>query len=405
MNKIGGGVKGLGGRAALLASLLLLPLVSQAQPTPPPPTFATPIATALPTPDTTATPSKTPAGTPAPTPTPTPPAKPLNLGAQAYRARLQADLQRLEALQKRRPRRVKEILQRLDATITVRRDDGQTQQVKGNLYSNLAREIANHNDAKRVDVAKLKNLVKTQLDALDEWLKKPPYQSIDAKKIVSNLESTGQIRTKPLWWQQLLVDGWKAIAKAWSSFMDWLNSLLPKPKAPNLPSAPSDRWLWILFYIFVLAILGAVIWFTWRIFGGQKWGRTVRRDVALENEDAQLLLLPPEELRSRADIYADQGNYREALRHRYLALLLHLDTRGVWRYDSHRTNWEHIAALRRRDSDGTLVTPLAALTRRFDRVRYGGAPCDSEQWQQFDADARSFEAQTASSQHLTGAVR
>ncbi|RYG00254.1 MAG: DUF4129 domain-containing protein, partial [Caulobacteraceae bacterium] len=133
--------------------------------------------------------------------------------------------------------------------------------------------------------------------------------------------------------------------------------------------------------------------------------RSVKRDAVLEGEDAELLLLPPEELRSRADIYASQGNYREALRHRYLALLLQLDSRGVWRYDTHRTNWEHIAGLRRHENQGTLVAPLSALTRRFDRVRYGGATCDSDQWTEFDADARAFEAQIAPFERSMGGAR
>jgi hypothetical protein len=130
----------------------------------------------------------------------------------------------------------------------------------------------------------------------------------------------------------------------------------------------------------------------------------VQRDAVLEGEDAQLLLLPPTELRSRADEYAAQGNFREALRHRYLALLVQLDTRGVWRYDARRTNWEHIAALRRQENKQILVSPLSELTRRFDRVRYGGAACDIEQWQQFDADARQFESQSSQFE-VAGGVR
>jgi hypothetical protein len=311
----------------------------------------------------------------------------------------------LKRLEKRQPRPVKAILQRLDTTITVRRADGQVQQVKGNAFSDLSKDIPNQNNATKAEVSQVKNLVSSQLRALDEWLVKPPYRPIDGKKIVTSLEQSGQIRTGPVWWQQALANGWKAIAAAWKSFVDWLGSLMPSAPTPRWNGTSSDAWLWPLFYIFVAAILAGVLWFIWRTFGVQWSRRTVKRDLILQGEDAQLLLLPPEELRSRAEIYASQGNYREALRHRYLALLLHLDARGVWRYDSNRTNWEHIAALRRRDSQGDLVTPLSALTRRFDRVRYGGAPCDNEQWQQFDADTRTFETQTAPFERTAGAAR
>ncbi|HEX8465660.1 MAG TPA: DUF4129 domain-containing protein, partial [Abditibacterium sp.] len=122
--------------------------------------------------------------------------------------------------------------------------------------------------------------------------------------------------------------------------------------------------------------------------------RTKSRVAELEGEDAQLLLLPPDELRLRAEEYAARGEFREALRHRYLALLLQLDARGVWRYDARRTNWEHIAGLRRSESKTALVAPLSDLTRRFDRVRYGGAPCDQGQWADFNSDTQNLENQS-----------
>jgi hypothetical protein len=372
----------LGQSLTIFSGLLLASSISFAQPTP----ISTPLGTPAPTPLTTATPTP-----------PIPGAKTPTLSAEAYRANLQRELNRIKALQNRRPRNIAPILKRLDSSIIVRRADGQTQQVSGNAFSNYGRDISKPANAQRGEVVKLREIAEAELRALDEWLARPTYQPVDAKKIVGNLESTGQIRTGPLWWQKAIADAWKAIATAFKNFMDWINSLLPKPKAPTVTAAPSDKWLWVLFYGLVAAILAAIIWFAWKAFGGAQWGRrTTKRDAILEGEDALLLSLPPEELRSRADIYASQGNFREALRHRYLALLLQLDARGVWRYDARRTNWEHIAALRRRDTSGTLVTPLSALTRRFDRVRYGGAPCDDDHWRQFDADARDFETQAFS---------
>ena len=126
------------------------------------------------------------------------------------------------------------------------------------------------------------------------------------------------------------------------------------------------------------------------------WGLGRRRkktEVELRDEDAELFQLAPEELRDRADQFAAVGNFREALRHRFISLLVLLDARGTWRYDVRRTNWEHIAALRRDESKRPLVAPLSDLTRAFDRVRYGGGNCDENGWTQFQDGVRTIEAQ------------
>ena len=134
----------------------------------------------------------------------------------------------------------------------------------------------------------------------------------------------------------------------------------------------------------------------WRALGGRLGKRGSRRGVFAEGEDAELLLLPPDELRLRAAQFAKEGNFREALRHLYIALLLGMDASGIWRYDARRTNWEHIAALRADETRSSLVQPLSRITRTFDRVRYGDAPFDAEDWQRFEKDVNGVEGQSSS---------
>lgn len=64
--------------------------------------------------------------------------------------------------------------------------------------------------------------------------------------------------------------------------------------------------------------------------------------------------------------------------------------RGAWRYDTRRTNWEHIAILQN-SPNAPLAAPMSDLTRRFDRVRYGGADCTNADWQRFESDALAVE--------------
>ena len=327
-------------------------------------------------------------------------AKNVTLSASQYRSRLMSAVQKLSALEKRRPRALGKVLAPLDAKITVRRADGATQIVTGNQWSDFSTQLSKPADARREEVVKARQIAQSQLRALDEWMQAPSYTSADAQKIVADLAASGQIRVGPPWWQAAIANAWKTVADTIAAFMKWFWSLLPTPRTPTVRAAPSDKWLWFLFYAVVAAILALVAWFLFRAFGG-KWGRrNVRRTAVLEGEDAQLLLLPPDELRLRAEEFAAKGQFREALRHRYLALLLQLDARGVWRYDARRTNWEHIASLRRSESKSALVPALSDLTRRFDRVRYGGAPCDDAQWAAFSSDTQNLEAQSGAAMEM-----
>ncbi|WP_157947638.1 DUF4129 domain-containing protein [Abditibacterium utsteinense] len=323
------------------------------------------------------------------------------ISAPLYRLKLQSALREVDALKRKTPPRpLGKIVKKFDNSFAVRRADGQVQSVAGDFWSNFVRWPHAPQNTSRSDIQRARGALQAQIRALDEWQSVPRYQHVDAQKIVAGLETSGQIRVGPLWWQKMLSDAWGAVVRTWDAFIKWLNGLFPRPTTPNIKTAPIDKWLWILFYVFVAALLSVVLWFLWRAFGGKWSKKSVKVSSDLQGEDAELLLLPPAELLSRAQQFAAAGNFREALRHRYLSLLLDLDARGVWRYDARRTNWEHIANLRRTTFARELIAPLSALTRRFDRVRYGGAPCDDEGWRRFDVEARDFEIQAASGQKI-----
>ncbi len=334
------------------------------------------------------------------------------IAAPVYRAVLQKALDDLApAAAAKTPRAaagkaaaIAAIVKSLDANFRVRRADGQVQATSGHFWSRFAGSLSSSRTSSpsqiRAEARRARQALGLQIRALDEWNGAPLYQPVDARKIVAGLVASNQIRVGPLWWQKLYTDVKSALLKAWQNFAKWFSSLFPKMNV-NSVAGPSDKLLWFLFYCLVTAVLGAILWFLWRTFGGKLLGRrTAKRAAQLENEDAELLQLPPDELLSRAARFAAEGNFREALRHRYLSLLLDLDARGVWRYDARRTNWEHIAALSRSAGRRELVAPLSELTKRFDRVRYGGAPCDDGSWERFDADARLFENQAAPLQKI-----
>jgi len=359
--------------------------------TPSPKASATPTATATPTRSATPAPTKAPAG-----------AKTLSVAA--YRALLQGALDGLKKVERRPPVNATPILKPLNAVITVKRDDGQTQTVRGDDWSRLLSGVYGGNPAKmtRAGASELDAHLRGHLKALDEWATKRGgayYASFDAQKVIRDAVARGQIRIAPPAYELWLANAKDALANAWGNFWKWVASLFPKVKAPATgPNLPNLSWLWFVFWAILLGLLGLLIFLAARALSGGSfslWGIGKRRkkgEDELRDEDAALFQLAPDELRDRADAFAQSGNFREALRHRFISVLVLLDTRGTWRYDIRRTNWEHIAGLRRDESKRPLVAPLSNLTRAFDRVRYGGAPCDEEGWQEFQNGVREVES-------------
>lgn len=344
-----------------------------------------------------------------PTALPRPGAKPVTVSVAQRRALLETARQELRALETRKgggARNAKPILQSLAVSQSVTRSDGATQKVKGTRWSALAQGVPetgfgsnfNVNALEKSEIARLRASIELEIGALNSWNSQTAgayYQPVDADKIIANLEKSGQIRTGPYWWQAQIAAFWKKIGDAWTGFWKWVGNLFPK-SAPRTGPAPNLDWLYFVFWALVIGLLGLLAFLAFRAFAGNvRWGRRARQREAgeLAGEDLELLLLPPDELTARAAAFAREGNFREAVRHRYIALLLRLDGRGFWHYDARRTNWEHIAALRRNAAQNALVSPLSDLTRRFDRVRYGGAPCDVAAWETFERDAIALESQ------------
>jgi hypothetical protein len=94
----------------------------------------------------------------------------------------------------------------------------------------------------------------------------------------------------------------------------------------------------------------------------------------LEGDSMSALARPPETWAGLADELAARGEFREAIRHLYLALLSRLHRDGVIDYDPTRSNWEYLLAFK-----GTAPTKTAfrELTRRFDFAWYGNLGVDS----------------------------
>ena len=276
----------------------------------------------------------------------------------------------------------------------IKRADGQTQLASGDQWKRVLDELEYSRSVKtavkvqRSQIRSLRTQMAQRLTALQSWMQAKSYQPANAQSIISSLADRGEIRTGPTALQQW----WQSVKDAVGGFFSRLFQRSITTVAPTRTPSINAKWAEWLFLSCVLCLLCAIGWYVWRTLGG-RWVRNSKREVRFVGEDAELLQLPPDELLSRADRLARKGDFAGALRHRFIGLLVTLDERGVWRYDTRRTNWEHIAALKKNARWQVLASPLSDLTRRFDRVRYGNSPCDQNDWTRFAQDAQGLENQ------------
>jgi hypothetical protein len=343
-----------------------------------------------------------------PAATPLAPAmKPASLAIPTYRARLQTAVRKLRKIENRAPRHLDKVLSPLAKDFLLKRSDGETQTAGGGEWQRRIDDTTDSNTNKpnvatRAQVVAARRALELRIGALDAWNQTgdAAYQpAANAGDLVQQLENTGQIRTGPSRPQQFWADVARWFGERFERLMNWLGSLFPQSQTRTQAPKIDPLWIKIFFTLSVLALLGVVAFLVWRAIGGRWRTREARREVRFEGEDADLLQLPPDELTDRASRFAAEGNFREALRHLYIAMLLLFDQRGIWRYDTRRTNWEHIAALRGAADQSlasavpSLVPLFSDLTRRFDRVRYGNAPCTAGEWERFSQDAGVLRSQ------------
>jgi hypothetical protein len=91
--------------------------------------------------------------------------------------------------------------------------------------------------------------------------------------------------------------------------------------------------------------------------------------------------------RTAAAEAAAGGDYRRAIRYRYLATMMSLDEADRLRFDRALTNLEHL-----RRAPAHLREALRPLVLTFDRVWYGGSPASAADYQQYTALAQAVEA-------------
>ncbi|AKJ05765.1 uncharacterized protein DUF4129 [Archangium gephyra] len=183
----------------------------------------------------------------------------------------------------------------------------------------------------------------------------------------------------------------------WQRFMKWLAEWLEKlfRRTDQTPSRslspPGDGGQMVANVLVVVLIAGVLVVLTLvllRALGKAKAGEDTRLEVSTQDastlaaDPMNALSRPPEGWAHLADELAARGEYREAVRSLYLALLSRLHREGVIHYDTTLSNWDYLRQFRSRRE---WVPSFRELTRRFDFAWYGNLPVGADGYRDFRA--------------------
>ncbi|MCI3926907.1 DUF4129 domain-containing protein [Paenibacillus sp. TRM 82003] len=171
----------------------------------------------------------------------------------------------------------------------------------------------------------------------------------------------------------------------------WLGELLEKLSElfPDLemPQGSQDAVMYVIIGAGLITLLTLSVFLLRLVWVERRMGR--RRAVAREDELEQA----PLDLAGRSRAAAAAGEYREASRLLFLALLLGFQQRELLRVESWKTNWEYAEALEERNSPW--VGLFRASAQRFDTVWYGGRDIGADEYESWRQDVEAVLAETS----------
>ncbi len=170
-------------------------------------------------------------------------------------------------------------------------------------------------------------------------------------------------------------------AQAWDDFWraisEWLKGARKTDRSRsdfNLPTGGDGGGMVanVLVVALVGAVLVALVYLLMRARKGNTSGEldpgTGVLEAPLPSDPMSALSRPPEGWAHLADELAGRGEFREAVRSLYLALLSRLHRDGAIDYDPARSNWDYFRGFKGRRE---WVPPFRELTLRFDFAYYG----------------------------------
>jgi hypothetical protein len=170
----------------------------------------------------------------------------------------------------------------------------------------------------------------------------------------------------------------------WQRFVDWLDSHLDI----QVPSLFGGTWETFLVLAVLAAAAAAIVFLAVRNGSLRRIRRAPHTGVVVTDED---LARTAEQWRQEADRLAARGNYREALRCRYRALVAELADRRLIDQVPGRTSGDYERAVRALVPEA--AEQFSSVTRLFERCWYGQEASGPEAQVVFDEAARAVIAE------------
>jgi hypothetical protein len=168
-----------------------------------------------------------------------------------------------------------------------------------------------------------------------------------------------------------------ALAQMNERFWAWVLSLIPDVR-PDAVDPDALNWLIrLMFWSIGLCALVLAGYYLVTFIMSRRYGAMTRPYVPT----AAVHRMPPSsELWESALQKGEQGLYREGVIDLFRYVLATLHERGLLALHPGKTSREIVRGLR---GDSVIREPLAEMTRRFNRARYGDTPCTQTDYDQF----------------------
>ncbi|MED4164968.1 DUF4129 domain-containing protein [Halalkalibacterium halodurans] len=160
--------------------------------------------------------------------------------------------------------------------------------------------------------------------------------------------------------------------------LEWIQGVLKKMEDlfPEISVSPgtsiSSASLVLILLLILLA--GVIAWLTYKLVSAR-----IRRTYAVYLSDREMEQTV-DALLQKADTFASEHNYFEAIRYSFLALLKGLDDREWIRAEKWKTNFEYAEELSFHQPEAVL--PFRQAARLFERVYYGRGTYGKQEYEQ-----------------------
>ena len=173
----------------------------------------------------------------------------------------------------------------------------------------------------------------------------------------------------------------------WQRFVDWLDAHLNL----QVPALFGATWATFVVLAILIAAVAAIVYLAVRDGSLRQARRAPRTGVVVTDEDRPR---SAEQWRQEADRLAAQGNYREALRCRYRALVAELADRRLIDQVPGRTSGDYERAVRALVPEA--AEQFSSVTRLFEWCWYGQEASDARAQVVFDEAAGAVIAAVGS---------